>query len=170
MKSLYVRIYLTVVVALALFAAGSAWLFQREVQVERGRFDAQVNERVGAWAELIQRSLPPADAPREEQAQALREWAQRLRLPGRSAAKPEPQPTAHPRACAAAERAAGSDRAAAALRWVRRQLSLVVQALAVQALVRFAALKPAAGADWPAVHSAAARPIALRRSLRRWAA
>jgi signal transduction histidine kinase len=81
LKSLYVRIYLTVVLALALFATGSAWLFQREVQVERGRFDEQVNERVGAWAELIQRSLPPADAPREEQAQAFREWAQRLRLP-----------------------------------------------------------------------------------------
>ena len=81
MKSLYLRIYLTVVVALALFAVGSAWLFQREVQVERGRFDEQVNERVGAWAELIQRSLPSADAPREEQAQALRDWAQRLRLP-----------------------------------------------------------------------------------------
>jgi signal transduction histidine kinase len=80
-KSLYLRIYLTVVLALALFAVGSAWLFQREVQVERGRFDEQVNERVGAWAELIQRSLPPVDAPREEQAQALREWAQRLRLP-----------------------------------------------------------------------------------------
>jgi signal transduction histidine kinase len=81
MKSLYLRIYLTVVVALALFAVGSAWLFQREVQVERGRFDEQVSERVGAWAELIQRSLPPVDAPREEQALALREWAQRLRLP-----------------------------------------------------------------------------------------
>ena len=81
MKSLYLRIYLTVVLALALFAVGSAWLFQREVQVERGRFDEQAAERAGAWAELIQRSLPPADAPREEQAQALREWAQRLRLP-----------------------------------------------------------------------------------------
>lgn len=81
MKSLYLRIYLTVVVALALFAFGSAWLFQRQVEAERGRLDAQVSERVGAWAELIQRSLPPADAPREEQAEALREWAQRLRLP-----------------------------------------------------------------------------------------
>jgi signal transduction histidine kinase len=81
MKSLYLRIYLTVMIALALFAAGSAWLFQRQVQAERGRFDEQVAERVGAWAELIQRSIPPADAPREEQAQALREWAQRLRLP-----------------------------------------------------------------------------------------
>lgn len=81
MKSLYLRIYLTVVVALALFAVGSAWLFQREVQVERGRFDAQVTERVEAWGELIQRTLPAADAPREEQAQALRDWAQRLRWP-----------------------------------------------------------------------------------------
>ena len=81
MKSLYLRIYLTVVVVLALFAVGSAWLFQRQVQAERGRFDAQVAERIEAWGELIQRSLPPADAPREEQAQALREWAQRLRLP-----------------------------------------------------------------------------------------
>jgi signal transduction histidine kinase len=79
MKSLYLRIYLTVVVALALFAFGSAWLFQRQVEVERGRFDAQVSERVGAWAELIQRTLPAADAPREEQAEALREWSQRLR-------------------------------------------------------------------------------------------
>lgn len=80
MKSLYLRIYLTVVVALALFAVGSGWLFQRQVEMERGRFDAQVSERVAAWAELIQRSLPPADAPREEQAEAVREWAQRLRL------------------------------------------------------------------------------------------
>lgn len=81
MKSLYLRIYLTVVIALALFATGSAWLFHQEVQVERGRFDAQVTERAGAWAELIQRTLPPADAPAEEQAQALLEWAQRLRWP-----------------------------------------------------------------------------------------
>jgi hypothetical protein len=81
MKSLYLRIYLTVVVALALFALGSGWLFQREVQAERGRFDAQVSERIGAWADLIQRSLPAADADREEQVSALREWSQRLRLP-----------------------------------------------------------------------------------------
>jgi signal transduction histidine kinase len=81
LKSLYLRIYLTVVVVLALFAVGSGWLFQRQVLAERGRFNEQVAERVGAWAELIQRSLPPADAPRDEQAQALRDWSQRLRLP-----------------------------------------------------------------------------------------
>ena len=81
MKSLYLRIYLTVVVALGLFALGSTWLFQREVDVQRGRFEGQVAGRVGAWVELIHRSLPAADAPRDEQAQALREWAQRLRIP-----------------------------------------------------------------------------------------
>lgn len=81
MKSLTLRIYLTVVVVLALFAMGSAWLFQRQVEFERGRFDAQASERMEAWADLIGHSMPPADAPREQQALALREWAQRLRLP-----------------------------------------------------------------------------------------
>jgi signal transduction histidine kinase len=80
MKSLTLRIYLTVVVVLALFASGSAWLFHREVEFERGRFDAQASERLGAWADLIGHTLPAADAPREQQAQALREWSQRLRL------------------------------------------------------------------------------------------
>lgn len=81
MKSLYLRIYLTVVVVLALFATGSGWLFQREVAAERGRIDAQASERIGAWADLIQRSLPSADSDPEQQAQGLREWSQRLRLP-----------------------------------------------------------------------------------------
>lgn len=81
MKSLYLRIYLTVVAALALFAIGSTWLFQSQVQVERGRVEAQIGERVAAWGDLIQRSLPPADAPPEEQASALADWSQRLRLP-----------------------------------------------------------------------------------------
>jgi signal transduction histidine kinase len=81
MKSLYLRIYLTVVVALALFALGSTWLFQSHVELERGRAEVLVNERVSAWGVLIQHSLPPADAPLEQQAGALREWSQRLRLP-----------------------------------------------------------------------------------------
>jgi signal transduction histidine kinase len=80
-KSLYLRIYLTVVAALALFAVGSAWLFQSQVQAERGRVEAQIGERLAAWGDLIQRSLPPPEAPREEQAAALADWSQRLRLP-----------------------------------------------------------------------------------------
>ena len=81
MRSLYLRIWLTVVVALALFALVSGWLVQRHLDDERRRFDGAVRERVEAWAELVQRSLPPADEPREVQAEALRELGRRLRIP-----------------------------------------------------------------------------------------
>jgi len=81
MTSLTLRIYLTVVLALALFASGAGWLFHHQVQSERGRFEAQASERVAAWGDLIQRSLPAADADPGQQAEALREWSQRLRVP-----------------------------------------------------------------------------------------
>jgi len=81
MKSLYLRIYATVVVVLLLFAAASGWVFQRHMAQERVRAELVLTERMSAWAELIQRSLPGVDAPPELQAAALREWAFRLRLP-----------------------------------------------------------------------------------------
>ena len=81
MKSLYLRIWLTVVAALLLFALLSSWLWQRRLSEERVRIEAIAMERLSAWAELVQRSLPPADAPPAEQADALHEWSQRLRLP-----------------------------------------------------------------------------------------
>ena len=81
MKSLYLRIYVTVVVVLLLFAAASGWVFQRHMEQERVRADSVLTERMGAWAELIQRSLPGTDTPAPDQAAALRDWAQRLRLP-----------------------------------------------------------------------------------------
>ena len=81
MRSLYLRIYLTVVVALALFALVSGWLVQRHLEQERERFVASAQERAAAWAELLQRSLPGADAPPAEQAAALSDWSKRLRLP-----------------------------------------------------------------------------------------
>ncbi len=81
MKSLYLRIYATVVVVLLLFAAASGWVFQRHMAQERVRAESVLTERMSAWAELIQRSLPGNDAPPELQAAALREWAFRLRLP-----------------------------------------------------------------------------------------
>jgi signal transduction histidine kinase len=81
LKSLYLRIYLTVVVALALFALVSGWLLQRHLDEQRVRAEGAMQERTAAWAELLQRSLPPADAAPGEQAAALREWSQRLRLP-----------------------------------------------------------------------------------------
>jgi signal transduction histidine kinase len=80
-KSLYLRIYATLVVVLLLFAVASGWVFQRHMQQERARTESAFAERMGAWAELIERSLPGAEAPPAEQAAALREWSQRLRLP-----------------------------------------------------------------------------------------
>jgi signal transduction histidine kinase len=80
-KSLYVRVWLTVVAVLALFALGSGWVFQRQIEQERGRLGAVASERLAAWGELIQRSLPGPDAAPAEQAQALREWSERLRVP-----------------------------------------------------------------------------------------
>jgi signal transduction histidine kinase len=79
-KSLYLRIYLTVVAALALFALVSGWLVQRHLEQERVRFEDRVRERTEAWADLLQRALPPATAPADEQLAVLEEWAQRLRV------------------------------------------------------------------------------------------
>ncbi len=81
MRSLYLRIWLTVVAALALFALVSGWLLQRHLEDQRVRAEGAVRERVEAWGELLQRSLPAADAPAADQEAALREWSQRLRLP-----------------------------------------------------------------------------------------
>ena len=81
MKSLYLRIYATVVVVLLLFALVSGWVVERHLDQERARNEQVVNERLGAWAELLGNSLPGPDAPRELQASALREWSQRLRVP-----------------------------------------------------------------------------------------
>ena len=89
MKSLYLRIYLTVVVVLALFALVSGWLVQRHLDEQRLRSEGVVQERAEgvareraeAWGELLQRALPPADASEAEQTAGLRDWSQRLRLP-----------------------------------------------------------------------------------------
>ena len=85
MRSLYLRIWLTIVAVLALFALLAGALVQVYVQRERERNEQMLaersQERFAAWAEVIERSLPPADAPRAEQAQAVREWMLRLRTP-----------------------------------------------------------------------------------------
>jgi signal transduction histidine kinase len=89
MRTLTLRIYLTVVAVLLLFAFVSSLLFQRHVNSERAlvrlqeqaRFESSNMERLDAWADLIQRSLPEAGAPRSEQAAAVRDWSERLRIP-----------------------------------------------------------------------------------------
>ncbi|HET7526158.1 MAG TPA: HAMP domain-containing sensor histidine kinase [Burkholderiaceae bacterium] len=81
MSSLYLRIWLTVVSVLGAFALVSGWFVQQHLESERQRIEGVASERLGAWAELVQRSLPAADADPEQQAAALREWSQRLRMP-----------------------------------------------------------------------------------------
>jgi len=81
LRSLYLRIWLTVIVSLALFAGASGWLVQRHLDQEHLRNQAAINERIAAWGDLIQRSLPAASAPPEVQSEALRDWSQRLRVP-----------------------------------------------------------------------------------------
>lgn len=80
MKSLYLRIYLTLVALLLAFAFGSAWLFQRQMEQERGSAETVASERLTSMALLLHRALPPVSAPREEQAASLHEWGQRLRM------------------------------------------------------------------------------------------
>jgi len=81
MSSLYLRIWLTVVSVLGAFALVSGWFVQRHLENERLRIEGAATERLGAWAELVQNSLPAADTAPDQQAVALREWSQRLRLP-----------------------------------------------------------------------------------------
>ena len=81
MKSLYLRLYLTVLTVLALFALASGWLLQRHLDDQRGRAEGVVRERMAAWGDFLQRSLPAAEASNDEQAAAVNDWSQRLRLP-----------------------------------------------------------------------------------------
>lgn len=81
MKSLYLRIWLTVVAALALFALVSGWMWQRHLDDELAQFEQTMSDRLMAWVELVQRSLPAAEAPRLLQAEALRDWSARLHVP-----------------------------------------------------------------------------------------
>jgi signal transduction histidine kinase len=81
MRSLYWRIYLTVVAALALFALVSGWVVQRHLDEQRVRAEAAIQDRMAAWGDLLERSLPGPAAPQPEQEAALREWSQRLRVP-----------------------------------------------------------------------------------------
>lgn len=88
MKSLYLRVWLTVVVALALFALGTGWLAERRVAhermrlgEERARLAALAADRARAMGELLGQALPEATAPRHEQVEALLQWSERLRMP-----------------------------------------------------------------------------------------
>ena len=81
MKSLYLRIYATVVVVLLLFALVSGWIVERHLDEERARNEQVASDRLGAWAELLGNSLPGPETSADVQLAALRDWSQRLRVP-----------------------------------------------------------------------------------------
>ncbi|MFM9916627.1 MAG: ATP-binding protein [Rhizobacter sp.] len=81
MTTLTLRIYLTVVAVLLLFAAASGWLFHQQIETERSRAESVLSDRMAAWGDLIQRSLPGDEAATEQQRAALLDWSERLRLP-----------------------------------------------------------------------------------------
>jgi signal transduction histidine kinase len=81
MRTLYLRIYLTVVVALLVFALLAMWLVRQHTQAERGRTEGVVSERTLALSALLVNSLPLATADAAQQRQALLDWSHRLRMP-----------------------------------------------------------------------------------------
>ncbi len=80
-RSLYLRIYLTVVLVLLVFALVAGVLVRSHAEAERGRIDAAINERGLAWASLLEQSLPAATEPDAVQGAAVQDWSRRLRLP-----------------------------------------------------------------------------------------
>jgi hypothetical protein len=88
MKTLALRIYLAVVAVLMLFALVTGWLAQRNFEREREHLialqstaQASARDRVEAWVELIENSLPEVGVDEAVQRDALLDWSQRLRLP-----------------------------------------------------------------------------------------
>lgn len=81
LRHLYLRIYLTMLAALLIFALVAGLLVRRHSDAERARFEAAIGERTAAWANLLGNSLPPTGATQAAQQQSLQEWSQRLRLP-----------------------------------------------------------------------------------------
>jgi len=81
MRTLYLRIYLTVVAVLLLFAFAAGWVLHRNFEHERLHGQNEWGQRLDGWAELAQNNLPAANQPEAEQRAALLDLAARLRLP-----------------------------------------------------------------------------------------
>ena len=81
MRTLYLRIYLTVVAVLLVFALVAGFLVKRDIDSARAEGQLRWAERLVEWAELAQGHLPPADAPADAQREALESLAERMHLP-----------------------------------------------------------------------------------------
>lgn len=81
MRTLYLRIYVTVVAVLFVFALVSGWLVQRNIDSARAESELLWTERLAEWSDFAQVHLPAAGASIEEQRAALQDLAERLRVP-----------------------------------------------------------------------------------------
>ncbi len=81
MRTLYLRIYLTVVAVLLVFALVSGFLFQRNIDSARAEGQLLWAERVAEWAEYAQIHLPAAGASQDDQRAALEALSQHMRVP-----------------------------------------------------------------------------------------
>lgn len=85
MRSLYLRIYATVLAVLLLFTLVGGWIvheqMERRASEVRERVESRFQQRSAAWAELIEESLPEGSASQQEQMLAVLNWSQRLGIP-----------------------------------------------------------------------------------------
>ncbi len=81
LRNLYLRIYLTVVAVLLVFALVAGGVTRLYTENERGRIETELHERAAVWGSLIEASLVPATAPEEAQRDSLLDWADKLKLP-----------------------------------------------------------------------------------------
>ncbi|MEO8123197.1 MAG: HAMP domain-containing sensor histidine kinase [Burkholderiales bacterium] len=81
MRTLYLRIYLTVVAVLLVFALVSGFLFQRNIESARAEGQLLWAERLAEWGEFAQLHLPPASANQDAQRAALQDLAERMHVP-----------------------------------------------------------------------------------------
>lgn len=81
MRSLWLRIYLALVLTLLVFALAAGALVQRQWAREREQAQAALDERIQTLVELLAPTLLPASAPPDEQAAQLQRWSLQLRFP-----------------------------------------------------------------------------------------
>jgi signal transduction histidine kinase len=80
-RSLTLRIYLSVVAVVALYALGSWAFFNRQLDEQHSRADFALQDRMLALATLLEPALPEPAAPAAVQQAQLEAWARRLRVP-----------------------------------------------------------------------------------------
>lgn len=81
MKSLFWRIYLTILICLLAFGAAAFWLADQRIERAENRLAGWQQIQLQELAEAAQERLPAASAPLHEQARALHQLSREMRRP-----------------------------------------------------------------------------------------